>query len=57
MRESDLLREIGQQKACSSRGKTKDRSIKAKPRPKFAPRRVGAKVTVRSVITQIEVLS
>lgn len=51
------MSEIGRQWVCSSRGKTKDRSIKAKPRPKFAPRRVGTKVTARDTLLEVEVLS
>ena len=37
--------------------KREERSIKAKPRPKFAPRRVGAKVSTGKVLTEVEVLS
>jgi hypothetical protein len=49
--------ETGQQRIYSRRGKTKERSIKAKPRPKLVPRRVAAKVKAHSVLTQVEMLS
>ncbi len=52
-----LLKEIGRQKVSSSRGKSKERSIKAKPRQKFAPRPLGSKVRVKSVLNEVEVLS
>ena len=49
--------ETGQQRIYSRRGKTKERSIKAKPRPKLVPRRVAAEVKARCVLTQVEMLS
>lgn len=56
-REKALVKEIGRQKASRSGGKSKERSIKAKPRPKFAPRRVGSKVRTRNALKEVEVLS
>ena len=51
-----LLAEIGKQKASRTRGKSKGRSTKSKPRPKFNPKPVGTKVAAVPLITEVEVL-
>lgn len=42
-----MLADIGQAKAVSSRGKSKERTIKRKPRPRFPVRKKGTKPVAR----------
>jgi len=50
-----MLRDIGSSKAGSSRGRSKERTIKSKPRPKFPVRKLGAhpKASTTSFVIEI----
>ena len=42
-----MLKHLGETDAESSRSRSKERTIKAKPRPKFSVRKRGTKASVR----------
>ena len=50
-----MLRAMGAGKVCSSRGKSTERSIKRKPRPRFPVRKPGVKAKRRDAKREIEI--